>query len=169
MAKIVYFQSRRHYTPEREQLLKLLPRSKEEGYKADTAEKMLTEDRYIHYLALAMIYRAYDFLPPKQQEHIQNLVDAGILDEIAIYTDMGLTNSCVTMENEFLYNNQKFKLPGKFVPRLRTEDDSGIYVEGVRPDGESRIYKFIFQNGKHHWEQVRLADIKDRTIKKSNL
>lgn len=155
MSNLIYFQPRQYRTPENRMILKFIPRDKTESYKADKAEKILTTEQYVYYLALVIVHQAYYFVSERHQEIIRRLVILGVLDDLAVTTGLNLTDSCVTDKGEFLYNNQEFKLPGDYKPRFRMEDkDGSIYVAGIRPDGKKKMYRFIFKNGKHKWEKV---------------
>ena len=101
------------------------------------------------------VYRAYEFLPPRQKTHIKNLVDAGILDEIAMYVGADLTNCCVTMEGKFVYGDTEFKLPAGCIPRVRVVDADGrIFVEAVDQNNSKRIYQFTYHQKEPVWKQV---------------
>lgn len=156
MSNLLYFQSKENRTPRNKMILKFVPRDISESYKADIAEKVLNEDLYVHYLALILVHKAYHLMPKKHQDNIKRLVDLGILDELAIVTDANLTNSCVTIKGEFLFNDIEFELPEGYIPKLRVVDQDGnIYVEALSGE-RRRVYEFIYYKSsfRHKWLRV---------------
>lgn len=156
MPNLIYFQPRRYRTPQNKLILKFVPRDATESHKADMAEKILSEEQYVYYLALVLVHQAYNLMPKKHQDAIKNLVDAGILDDLAVSTGTKLTNCCVTMEGEFLYNDIEFKLPIGYIPRMRYIDENGdIFVEAFNGN-RRRVYEFIYykSNYRNKWKRV---------------
>lgn len=167
MSNISYFQPKQHRTPKNKMIVKFIPKDATEAHKADMAEKLLNEEDYMYYLALVLVHQAYNFMPPKHKEHIKNLIDAGILDDLAVSTKTNLTNSCVTHDEKFLCNNIEFTLPKGYVPRMRTVDtDGSIYVEAFREDGKRRIYEFMYYKSgkKYTWKKVDTQQLEEEIV-----
>lgn len=133
----------------------LIPKSKKESYKANMAMEILNIEQYTYYLALVLIYQAFHLMPERHKEYIKNLVDFGILDEIATLAKTELTNNYVSAEGEFFYNNKEFRLPEGHIPRMRINVDENIYVETFNDEGERRIYQFTYYNDENYmWEEM---------------
>lgn len=157
MSNIVYFIPKKHLTPERKMILKFVPKNIDEAHKADTAEKVLTIEQYVYYLALVLIHQAYHFVPNRHQIAIIKLVNAGILDDLAVSTKTNLTNSCVTDRGEFFYNNIEFELPEGYTARMRVVDENkNIFVEAFSEKGKRRVYQFMYykSNYKYTWKRI---------------
>lgn len=152
MSKLLYFRPRHNSTSLDKQLLKMLPKSRVESGKANTAEKMLSEKEFIYYLALAIAYNAYKLLPELHQEYVKNLIDLGILDEIAVRCHTDVTDSCVTDDERFIYEGIEYDLPAGYVPLLRYIENGEIFVEAIRNDKRiKKTYRFVCDNGHYHW------------------
>ncbi len=109
--------------------------------KADEAEKILIPDQYFKYLCMILIYNAYDLVSSYHQNNIENFVRAGLLDELAVSTDSGLTDCYVSSDKRFICNNKEFKLPEGYIPLLRTENVNGEnIVEAVKKEKEEYRY-----------------------------
>ncbi|CCQ93714.1 hypothetical protein CULT_1490010 [[Clostridium] ultunense Esp] len=156
MSNIIYFQPKEQRNPLNKMIFKLVPRNSSEAYKADVAEKVLSGELYIYYLALVLIHKAYHLVPERHQVNIKRLVDIGVLDELAIIAEIHLTNSCVTSEGKFVFNGKEFELPKGYIPKLRIVDQEGnIYVEAFN-GSRRRIYEFIYYKSgyRHIWLRV---------------
>lgn len=153
--KVLYFQPKRHRTPTNRRLLKLIPRDKGEAWKADRAEQVLSEEMYVYYLALVLVHHAAHLLPKHHQENIVKLIQSGILDDLAMSCYPGITESCVTDDGKFIYQDQEYPLPKGYKPFIRVIDENGdIFVEAYKDDGNRKVYQFILQNGCHYWERI---------------
>lgn len=156
MSNIIYFQPKEQRNSLNKMIFKLIPRNSSETYKADVAEKVLTEELYIYYLALVLVHKAYHLVPERHQVNIKKLINLGILDELAIITEYNLTNSYVTSEGEFMCNGIEFELPEGYIARLRVMDQEGnIYVEAFNGH-RKRIYEFIYYKSGYRniWQRV---------------
>lgn len=106
--------------------------------KADEAEKLLTPDQYFKYLCMILIYNAYDLVSIYHQNNIENFVRGGLLDELAVSTDSGLTDCYVSSDKRFICNNKEFKLLEGYIPILRIENLNGeIIVEAFNKEKKS--------------------------------
>jgi len=154
VAKIEYFQPPEFQTPENKIALKYVPRSIEEGYKVDLAEKKLSEELYVRVLALALVHDAYQYLPKKHQETIKQLVDYGIFDQLAVSCQTNLTDNYVA-NGKFFYNNIEYTLPGEYVAKVRVVDkDGSIYVAACNNKGKRRVYQFIHNGKNYNWRRI---------------
>lgn len=156
MGNLAYFIPRQHLTEERKMIIKFLPKNKEEAYKADLAEKMLTEEQYFYYLALILIHKLYDWIPRRHRTYIKNLIDLGILDELAASTYPELSHCYVSSEGKFIYEGVEVDLPMGYKPRLRWIEGDCIFVEAFNSRGKRRVYEFVYYktNGKQTWQRV---------------
>ncbi|HHW69373.1 MAG TPA: hypothetical protein GX747_03455 [Tenericutes bacterium] len=153
MSNILLFRPKRHKDSRRQQIISLVPKDKSEGYKADIAEKTLEAKDYIYYLAYIISYNAYNYVSKQHKERIRELTNIGVLDEVAYTSKSGLTDSCVQYNN-FVYKGKSYELPGNYVARIRFLIDYDIYVEAFNKLGDCRLYKFIYEDGTHKWEQI---------------
>lgn len=157
MSNILLFRPRKHKDSRRQQIINLVPKDKSEGYKADIAEKALEPKDYMYYLAYILSYNAYNYISNKHRERVRELINIGVLDEIAYTSKSGLTDSCVRY-NSFIYKNKEYELPNNYIPRLRFVVDDNIYIEAFNSEGDCQLYKFIYENVTHKWEQMNEDD-----------
>lgn len=162
MSNLVYFHPFAYKTPRTKKIIKLVPRDIREADKADTAERVLEPEDFLLYLSFVVLYGAYDYVSDYHKQIIEELVNNGILDDIAVHSKTGLTNSCVTQDKRFLYNNREFKLPEGYEPILRIVDNSdNIFVEAQNSKGKSRFYQFMYYESdkKYTWKKIDENDL----------
>ncbi|HHY42993.1 MAG TPA: hypothetical protein GX514_09175 [Thermoanaerobacterales bacterium] len=155
MAKIAYFQPPEFRSVENRMLLKYVPTSSKEGYKADIVKQKFSEELYIRYLALTIVHEAYQYLPKQHQELIRQLVNYGVFDELAVKCGTNLTN-CYISNNTFFYNGIEIELPAGYTPKVRMIDDEtgNIYVEAFNSQGKRRVYQFLPNQKGYTWRRI---------------
>lgn len=108
------------------------------------------------------MYGAYDYVSNYHKQKIEELVSGGILDDIAVHSKSGLTDSCVTQDKRFLHNNREFKLPNGYKPILRIVDSNNdIFVEAQNSNGKIKIYQFMYYKSdkKYTWKKIDENDL----------
>jgi hypothetical protein len=154
MAQIAFFQPRQFQTPENKMLLRYLPKSKSEGYKADIVEKRFSEELYVRYLALTLVHETYHYLPERHMKKIQHLIDYGVFDELAVTCETGLTD-CYVSKGKFYYKNIEFDLPQGYIPRMRfIDEENNIFVEAFSSKGKRRVYQFMLNEKRYKWRRI---------------
>ena len=162
MSNLIYFLPKQHRTPENKMILKFIPRDFTEAANADMAEKSLEPNDFLLYLSFIILYGAYNYISDYHKQIIKDLIDNGVLDEIAVHSGSGLTNSCVTRDKRFLYNDREFELPGDYEPVLRIVDsNSDIFVEAQNSVGKVKIYQFMYYKSdkKYIWKKIDEHDL----------
>jgi hypothetical protein len=162
MSNLIYFHPTAYKNPKEKRILKLVPRDIREADRADIAERVLSPEDYLIYLSLIVLYGAYDYVSNYHKQIIEELVSGGILDDIAVHSKSGLTDSCVTQDKRFLHNNREFKLPNGYKPILRIVDSNNdIFVEAQNSNGKIKIYQFMYYKSdkKYTWKKIDENDL----------
>lgn len=162
MLNLIYFHPTAYENPKEKRILKLVPRDIREADRADIAEKILDPDEFLIYLSYVILYNAYNYVSNYHQQIIEELIKGGVLDDIAVHSKTGLTNSCVTQDNRFIHNNIEFELPVGYKPILRIVDSNGdIFVEAQNNNGKVKIYQFMYYKSdrKYTWRKIDENDL----------
>lgn len=162
MSNLIYFHPTAYKNPKEKRILKLVPRDIREADRAGIAERVLSPEDYLIYLSLIVLYGAYDYVSNYHKQIIEELVSGGILDDIAVHSKSGLTDSCVTQDKRFLHNNREFKLPNGYKPILRIVDSNNdIFVEAQNSNGKIKIYQFMYYKSdkKYTWKKIDENDL----------
>lgn len=156
MAELLFFNPKKNTTSIDHIIFKFLPKSKNEKWKVDEAERLLEPMQLLYYYGYVIAYGVLHLLPDKHQESVMNLIDAGIMDDVVAEYAPELTDSYVT-KDKFYYKEQEYKLPGGYVPRMRYVDDNEyILVDSVSAEGEPKLFRFL--EGIKGWEVWRDAE-----------
>lgn len=156
MAELLFFNPKQNTTSIDHIIFKLLPKSKEEGWKADEAERLLEPMQLLYYYGYVIVYGVLHLLPEEHRESVMNLVDAGIMDDIVAEYAPDLTDSYVT-KDKFYYKEQEYKLPWGYIPRMRYIDENEyILVDSLSAEGEPKLFRFL--EGIKEWEVWRNAE-----------
>lgn len=154
MTELLYFNPKKNISSTDHIIFKLLPRNKKEAWKADEAERMLDPMQLLYYYGYVLVYGIFDFLPPRHQESIKNLIDAGIMDDILAHYAPDLTDSYVT-QDKFYYKQKEVQTPENYIPRIRYIDEhNNILVNCVGPNGEIKVFRFIPEDRWEVWHEV---------------
>lgn len=162
MLNLIYFHPTAYENPKEKRILKLVPRDIREADRADIAEKILDPDEFLIYLSYLILYNAYNYVSNYHQQIIEELIKGGVLDDIAVHSKTGLTNSCVTQDKRFIHNNIEFELPDGYKPILRIVDNNGdIFVEAQNNNGKVKIYQFMYYKSdrKYTWKKIDENDL----------
>lgn len=151
MADLLYFNPKKNVSATDHIIFKLLPKNKEEGWKADKAEELLDPMQLLYYYGYVIAYGVFDLLPEHHKESILNLIDAGIMDDIIAFYAPDFTSSYVT-KGKFYYKKKEVPLPKGYTPRMRYVDENGyILVDSVDQGGKIRVFRFIEED--YAWEE----------------